>query len=89
MQLSDRDREIIVEEARRAGIRSVYVFGSTLSATGVPRDIDIAVKGVPRGAFFRFYAALSRRLSLPLDVVDLGQRNAVTRLIARDAVRIA
>lgn len=89
MHLSEHDREAILEEARHAGIRSVYVFGSVLSDKGKPHDIDIAVKGVPRGALFRFYASLSRRLSMPLDVVDLGQRNAVTRLIERDAVRIS
>lgn len=89
MQLSEHDREAILEEARHAGIRSVYVFGSVLNDTGHPRDIDVAVKGVPRGALFRFYAALSRRLSVPLDVVDLGRRNAVTRLIERDAVRLS
>ena len=88
MRLSDEEKQVIVEEARRAGILAVYVFGSVLTDEGEPRDIDVAVRGVPAGALFRFYAALSRRVSKPLDVVDLGQENAVTRLIEREAVRI-
>ena len=89
MTLSKADQDAITEEARRAGIGAVYVFGSVLAESGgEPNDIDVAVREVPPGAFFRFYAALSRRLSKPLDVVDLGQRNAVTDLIAKEAVRI-
>ena len=88
MRLSEEDRLAIVEEARRAGIESVFVFGSVLDDDVEPRDIDVAVEGVPRGALFRFHAALSRRLSKPLDVVDLRQRNPLTRLVARKAVRL-
>ena len=88
MNLCDSDRKAILEEAKRAGIGVVYVFGSVLLETGEPRDIDIAVKEVPGVAFFRFYAALSRRLSRPLDVIDLDQQNAVTNLILREAVRL-
>lgn len=88
MRLSEQDRKAIVEEAERAGINAVFVFGSSLLDASEPNDIDVAVEGVPRGAFFRFYAALSRRLSKPLDVVDLDNRNSVTDLIAREVVRI-
>lgn len=88
MKLKPEERRAIVEEARRAGIGAVYAFGSVLAETREPNDIDVAVEGVPEGALFRFYAALSRRLSKPLDVVDLGQRNSVTDLIAAEAVRI-
>lgn len=88
MKLNEEDRRAIIEEARRAGISAVYVFGSVLSDDAEPQDIDVAVEGVPQGAFFRFYATLSRRLSRPVDVVNLGQRNAVTELIAEEAVRI-
>lgn len=88
MKLKDEDRSAIVHEARRVGIESVYVFGSVLSDDAEPNDIDVAVRGVPSGTFFRFYAALMRRLSMSVDVVDLDQHNAVTELIAKDAVRI-
>lgn len=88
MQLKEQERRAIIEEASRAGIRAVYVFGSVLQEEGEPHDIDVAVDGVPRGALFRFYASLARRLSKPLDVVDLRQKNEVTDLIARSAVRL-
>ena len=88
MRLSEADRQAIVEEARDAGIGEVYVFGSVLADHGEPQDIDVAVDAVPPGALFRFYAALSRRLSKRLGVVDLGQRNPVSELIAAEAVRL-
>jgi predicted nucleotidyltransferase len=88
MTLCQSDKTIILEEAHSAGIGSVYVFGSVLADSGEPRDIDVAVRDVPSGAFFPFYAALMRRLSKPVDVVDLGQESPVTELIAQDAVRL-
>ena len=78
----------IIAAARAAGIRSVYIFGSVLAEARDPADIDVAVKGVPPGTFFRFCATLLRRLSKPVDVVDLDERNPVTDLIAKEAVKI-
>ena len=88
MNLSERDRQEIISAARAAGIRSVYLFGSVLADDGEPSDIDVAVEGVPRGVFFRFCATLLRRLSKPVDIVDLDDRNPVTDLIGKEAVRI-
>ncbi len=88
MKLSEADRREIIAAAKAAGIRSVYVFGSALDEQREPRDIDVAVEGVPPGVFFRFYANLLRRLSKPVDIVDLDVRNPVTELIAKDSVKI-
>lgn len=88
MRLAEKDLPEIKAAADATGIRSVYVFGSVLNEDAEPKDIDIAVEGVPRGVFFRFYAMLMRRLSKPVDIVDLDVRNQVTNLIARDAVKI-
>lgn len=88
MNLCESDKKAIIDEARKAGIGAVYLFGSSLRDVETPGDIDIAVKDVPSGVFFRFYAMLSRRLSRPVDVVDLDQHNPVTNLISQEAVRL-
>jgi predicted nucleotidyltransferase len=88
VKLQEQDRLEIIRAAESVGIRSVYIFGSVLDDTADPRDIDVAVKGVPPGVFFRFYGRLMRRLSKPVDVVDLDYPTEVTKLIARRAVKI-
>lgn len=86
--VAEEDLEAIAEAAARFGIGAVYLFGSSIRETATPADIDIAVEGVPPGVFFKFYGQLSKRLSRPIDVVDLGARNAVTRLIAQEVVKV-
>lgn len=88
MHLSESDRQEIMEAAKASGIRSVYVFGSVLNSDVEPADIDIPVEGVALGVLFRFYADIMRRLSKPVDLVDLDVRSPVTELIARHAVKI-
>ena len=88
MKLDEKDRQQIVSAAKAIGVRAVYVFGSVLDDAAEPQDIDLAVEGVPPGMFFRFYGRLMRSLSKPVDLVDLDCRNAVTELIAKDAVKI-
>ena len=88
MYLTEKELGEIRSLAQSMGIRSVYVFGSALKDEGEPADIDIAIKGVPRGVLFKFDAKLSRLFSKPVDLVDLDVRNPVTDLIARDAVKI-
>jgi len=88
MKLREKDRREIISAAKALKIRAVYVFGSVLDDAAEPRDIDIAVEGAPAGTFFSFYGRLMRRLSKPVDVVDLDCRTHVTELIARRAVKI-
>ena len=47
MKLSEQDRKAILEEAARAGINAVFVFGSSLRSDTEANDIDVAVRGVP------------------------------------------
>lgn len=88
MNISTHDMETIRGAAERFGVGAVYVFGSSLATEGEARDIDLAVAGVPPGVFFKFYGSLLRRLSREVDVVDLTADSLVTRLIAREAVKI-
>ena len=88
MSITDRDLMTITTAAKRFGIGSVYLFGSALEDDVIPKDIDIAVKNVPPGTFFSFYAFLMERLSQPIDIVDLSAGNAVTSIIESEAKKI-
>jgi predicted nucleotidyltransferase len=78
----------IAEAARvlkAAGAREVYVFGSVVRRRkDPPRDVDLAVSGLPPQAFFKAYAAAGSVLPLPLDLVDLDDDNAIVRYLKEE-----
>gem|GEM_PF-3647784 len=48
-----------VSALKAAGAREIYVFGSGARDSGiVPRDLDLAVSGLPAGQFFRMQGRL-------------------------------
>ena len=61
-----------VQILREGGCTEVFVFGS--AASGEVRedsDIDLAVRGCPRGSFFRLLGKLLRELDRSVDLVKL------------------
>ena len=72
-----------VQILRNAGARSVYVFGSVLpeeALPGVPpRDIDLAVEGLPPEVYLKTVGQLSGSLDLPVDLIDLDRPTRFTR----------
>jgi predicted nucleotidyltransferase len=61
---------------KKEGCESVYLFGSLV--TGKIRedsDIDIGIKGLPAGKFFRVYAKLDDNVSNIVDLVDFDVNN--------------
>jgi predicted nucleotidyltransferase len=74
-----------VEVLKAAGAREVYVFGSAARPRGVPpRDVDLAVSGLPPHLFFRAYGAAGDELDLPLDLLDLDDDNPVVRYLKEE-----
>jgi uncharacterized protein len=84
--ITDMDKAVIVDLARKYRAEKVLLFGSSLSDRIEARDIDLGVAGISPRDFFRFYADLLLRLSKPVDVVDLTRRTAFTSLVLRDGV---
>jgi len=67
---------------KAAGAREVYLFGST--ATGRLRkgsDVDMAVSGLPPERFFEALGEAADVLDVPLDLVDLDERNPFTEYL--------
>jgi predicted nucleotidyltransferase len=60
------------EILRRRGARVVYAFGSVVTGTGTPSsDLDLAVRGLPRDAYFDALGELMRVLPCDVDLVRL------------------
>ena len=85
--ISREEKEIIVEVARKYGVYAVYLFGSSLAGEDY-NDIDLAVEGLKPEFFFKFYAELIKRISKPVDLVDLSKESMFNKLILERGVKI-
>ncbi len=86
--ISENDRAIITQFAKEFNVTSVVVFGSSLSNGIDAHDIDLGVKGLDPRSFFKFYAALFKHLTKPVDLVDLSRKSAFNELIEESGVKI-
>ena len=84
----DKDRETIVELARQFNVSYVVLFGSSLEGDGDGNDIDLGVKGIEPRLFFKFYAQLFKRLSKPVDLIDLSRKSLFNDLVEETGVRV-
>ena len=86
--ISEQDRAMIVDVARRYDVKGVLLFGSSIDPSRKANDIDLAVEGIAPAKFFDFYGELLFALSKPIDLVDLGKDSKFTRLVYREGIRL-
>lgn len=86
--ISERDKEIITQCAKKYKVSTIYLFGSSLDRNSEYNDIDLAVKGIKPEVFFKFYGELLRSLSKPVDLVDLSKKSLFNQIIEEKGVRI-
>ena len=84
--ITDTDKKIIEQLARKYHAGRVVLFGSSLSSTQEYRDIDIAVEGIEGKDFYTFYGELLCALSKPVDVIDLSKKTRFIELILREGI---
>jgi len=84
--ITDIDKKIIVQLARKYHAKRVVLFGSSLSPTQEYRDIDIAVEGVEERDFYTFYGELLCALSKPVDIIDLSKKTRFTEMVLREGI---
>ena len=84
--LSEHDKMAIIQTASQYGVSKVLLFGSSVALEQEGRDIDIAIEGIPANLFFKFYGELIFKVSKPLDLVDLSQRNAFTEVVRQEGI---
>ncbi|MCK4642558.1 nucleotidyltransferase domain-containing protein [bacterium] len=64
------------------GCSEIYVFGSLSNGTCTDHsDIDIAIKGCPKGKFFRIFSKLISRLKHSIDLIDLDKNVKFEKLL--------
>ena len=84
--ITDTDKNIIEQLARKYHAKRVVLFGSSLSPTQEYRDIDIGVEGIEEKDFYAFYGELLFALSKPVDIIDLSKKTRFIELILREGI---
>jgi len=86
--ITEKDKVIILQCAKKYNVASVVVFGSSLDESCEAHDIDLGVKGLDPRQFFKFYSELFKYLSKPVDLVDISKKALFNDLIEESGVRI-
>ena len=80
-----KDVRRAVEILKGAGCTDVFLFGSL--ATGKVKgqsDIDLAIRGCPKGKFFHLLGRLLLELDYPVDLVNLDRQDAFARYLEEE-----
>lgn len=86
--ITNDEKEIILRCARKYHPSSIFLFGSSIDDSGEANDIDIGVKGIKPGLFFKFYADLAKHISKPVDLVDLSKKSLFNEMVEETGIRI-
>ena len=86
--IAEKDKNIILQYAKKYNVSAVFLFGSSLEKGKESNDIDIAVKGIEPRLFFKFYAELFKRLSKPVDLIDLSKKTLFNSLVEETGEKI-
>ena len=66
-----KDIKTAVEILKSEGCQSVYLFGSPVTGkVHEHSDIDIGIKGLPKGKFFRTRVKVDRSIENNIDILD-------------------
>ena len=86
--ISEKDKEIIINIAKKYKVKRIILFGSGIKESGQNRDIDMAVEGVPDKLFFKFYSELIFNLSQPVDLVDLNKKSKFSEILLSEGFQL-
>ncbi len=84
--ISEKDRVVIQEIARKYRVSRVLLFGSSISENVESRDIDIAIEGIADKDYFAFYGDLMCALYKPVDVIDLSKKTKFAEMVLQEGV---
>lgn len=84
-EIYQRDIHQAVEILRESGCTQVFLFGS-LAAGKVQEgsDIDLAVRGCPKGKFFHLLGKLLLELYHSVDLVSLDRQDDFARYLEKE-----
>jgi predicted nucleotidyltransferase len=70
---------------KEAGCTHVFLFGSlTTARVRSGSDIDLAIRGCPKGKFFHLLGRLLLELEHPVDLVDLDGQHSFARYLEEE-----
>ncbi len=84
-EIYQRDLHHAVTILKEAGCTHVFLFGSI--AAGEIRDgsdIDLAIRGCPKGSFFHLLGKLVLELNHSVDLVNLDRQDAFARYLEKE-----
>ena len=80
-----RDIRRAISILKEAGCTHVFLFGSlTAAEVGGKPDIDLAIRGCPKGEFFHLLGRLLLELEHPVDLVDMDGQHAFARYLEEE-----
>jgi predicted nucleotidyltransferase len=86
--ISETDKNIIQQYAKKYNVSSIILFGSSLEKNKKADDIDLGVKGIEPRLFFKFYAELFKHLSKPAHLIDLSKKSLFNDLVEETGEQI-
>lgn len=84
-ELFEKDIIRAVRILKEEGCSEIFLFGS--GATGKVRDesdIDIAIRGCPKGRFFQVLGRLIWELNRPVDLINLDAQDAFAQYLQKE-----
>jgi predicted nucleotidyltransferase len=80
-----RDIHCAISILKEAGCTQIFLFGSLVAdKMRDESDIDLAIRGCPRGQFFHLLGRLLLELEHPVDLVDLDRQVAFSRYLEQE-----
>jgi predicted nucleotidyltransferase len=74
-----------VEILKAAGCTDLFVFGSLARGRiSAQSDIDLAIRGCPKGHFFSLLGRLTLELDHPVDLINLDTADSFARYLERE-----
>jgi len=86
--ISEIDKIIIQQYAKKYNVSSIILFGSSLEENKNANDIDLGVKGIEPRLFFKFYAEIFKHLSKPAHLIDLSKKSLFNELVEETGEQI-
>jgi predicted nucleotidyltransferase len=79
-----KDIEIATNLLKNEGCQSIFLFGSLVTGkTHDDSDIDIGIKGLPKGKFFEVYSRLYFDIENKIDLVDFDTNSDFYSMLNR------
>jgi predicted nucleotidyltransferase len=92
LQAYQSDIRRAIEILKEAGCSQIFLFDSLATGQVIhTSDIDLAVRGCPKGAFFHLFGKLVLELDHPVDLISLDSNDAFGYHLEKrgDLLRIA